>query len=260
MKYTRGFESPKANIVKEKALCGDLVLSVSPATCGSSEAAITAAIAGDDQKFTRNVQVKLVTASNELHSWFNDTLGIAATKTGSGTAAIEDSATTVSLVDGVGTVTMEYTGTWDSGAMQTETIEVINECTTAGDITVAVTATTLLGDDSGASVTVALLTTDDTVTKVAEKIVAEINGDETLSAVFTASNAEGVITLTANEKAANDASLSIAVTPGDTGVTVGSSNNGTAGDVPDTATLTVTGGTILGYSVTNKTSVDTLID
>ena len=115
-------------------------------------------------------------------------------------------------------------------AAQTETIEVTNGCTTTEEISVAVTATALLGDESGESVTVALDSTDhNTVTLVAAAVVEALNANEVIGAVFEASNAEGVITLTAKEPAANDDSLAIAFTVGTSGVTVGASTNGTAG-------------------------------
>lgn len=114
-------------------------------------------------------------------------------------------------------------------AAQTETIAVTAGCGTAGDITVAVTAGTLLGADSPASVTVALTTAMDTVAEVAAAIVAALNDDDKIGAVFTASNEAGVITLAAKTPAANDSTLAMAVTAGSTGVTVGSSTNGTTG-------------------------------
>jgi hypothetical protein len=115
-------------------------------------------------------------------------------------------------------------------AAQTETIEVTNACTKTEEISVAVTATTLLGDDSGASVTVALDSTEHaTVALVAAAVVKALNENEIISAVFEASNAEGVITLAAKEPAANDSSLAIVFTPGTSGVTVGSSTAGTTG-------------------------------
>ncbi len=115
-------------------------------------------------------------------------------------------------------------------AQQTETIEVTNRCTTSGDIGVAVTATTLLGTDSGKSVTVTLDSAEHTtVALVAEAVVEALNENDVIGAVFTASNVEGVITLKANEPLANDASLAIAFTVGSTGVTAGGSTNGTSG-------------------------------
>jgi hypothetical protein len=118
-------------------------------------------------------------------------------------------------------------------AQQTETIQVTQGCSTAGDITVTITATTLLGEESRAQVTVTLSATEhDTAAKVATAIVEALNEDDVISAVFTASVTgvgEDTVTLTANEPAANDSSLAIAVDPGSTGMTVGSSTDGTSG-------------------------------
>jgi hypothetical protein len=114
-------------------------------------------------------------------------------------------------------------------AAQTETIEVTKAPENDGDITVTVTAVAL-GDDSPVSVTVSLeAAVHDDVTKTAEAIVTELNDDNDIGAAFTASNEAGVITLTANEPAANDENLAIAVNAGETGMTVGSSTNGTPG-------------------------------
>lgn len=114
-------------------------------------------------------------------------------------------------------------------AAQTETIEVTHGCSTAGDLPVVVTAGTLLGEYSPVTVTVPVTTDMDTATEVAAAVVAALNADETIGEVFTASNAEGVITLAAKTPLANDSTLSIAFTVGDTGVTVGSSTDGTGG-------------------------------
>jgi hypothetical protein len=116
-------------------------------------------------------------------------------------------------------------------AAQTETIQVTAGCSSAGDITVTVTATAL-GDDSPAPVTVALTTDDNTAAEVAAKIVDALNDDDTINAAFIASVTgvgEDTVTLTAKVPAVNDTNLSIAVTAGSTGVTVGASTNGTAG-------------------------------
>ena len=115
-------------------------------------------------------------------------------------------------------------------AAQTVTIEVTKGCTTTGEIAVAVNATTLLGEDSGESVTVALDSTEHTtVTSVATAVVEALNGNDVIGAVFEASNAEGVITLATKEPVANDSSLAIAFTAGTSGVTVGSSTAGATG-------------------------------
>jgi len=119
-------------------------------------------------------------------------------------------------------------------AKQTETIKITNGCTsTDGNITVRVTATTLLGSDSPREVTVALTTTNHgTAAKVAAAIVAALNADEKVGAVFNATvTGEGndTVQLETKEPVANDSSLAFSITAGSTGVTVGSSTNGTTG-------------------------------
>lgn len=122
-------------------------------------------------------------------------------------------------------------------AKQTETIQVTAGCGTSGDIAVAVTATTLLGAKSGASVTVTLDNTEHSgADDVAAAVVEALNEDADISAVFTASvtgDDDDTVLLTANEYAANDSSLTIAFTVNSTQVTVGSSTNGTSGTAED---------------------------
>lgn len=122
----------------EKALAGDIVLSVTPATLGSSAAKIAAAVADDAEKFVRTVKFELKDAAGNIHTWFNGdiALTIAETTAGDGTASIADSATEVSLVEGVGSIDIEYIGTW--AAADTSTLT-----TTQRDITgVTITAKT----------------------------------------------------------------------------------------------------------------------
>lgn len=108
----------------EKALNGDMVLTLTPATTGSSAAAVAAAIGGSAAKFTRTVTVTLKTAAGEVCTFLNGTFAIAVTENtaGNGTSAIAGSATTVTLTEGVGTVTIEYIGTWATGDTQTLTV------------------------------------------------------------------------------------------------------------------------------------------
>lgn len=116
------------------------------------------------------------------------------------------------------------------GETQTETIAITAPCTIDGEITVTVTATTLLGTSSPKSVIVPLASeTHTTVTKVAAAIVTVLNTDSVISTVFSAGYIAGIITLKTKTVSSNDATLAIAVTVGDTGVTVGSSTNGTSG-------------------------------
>jgi hypothetical protein len=108
--------------LRDKALSGDLVLSVSPATLGSSAAAVNAAIGGAAAKFTRTVVIELQAANGDVHTWFDGTFAIAATKSSSGTVAIAGGISVATLVNGRAVVTLEYTGTWASADTQTLTV------------------------------------------------------------------------------------------------------------------------------------------
>lgn len=125
-------------------------------------------------------------------------------------------------------------------AKQTETIQVTAGCSTAGDLPVVVTATTLLGAASPVTVTVPVTTDMNTASEIAAEVVDALNEDATIGAVFVASvtgAGNDTITLAAKNYAANDATLAIAFTVGDTGVTVGSSTNGTSGVPVDTISV-----------------------
>lgn len=125
-------------------------------------------------------------------------------------------------------------------AKQTETIQVTHGCSTAGDLPVVITATTLLGAASPVTVTVPVTTDMNTAAEIAAAVVAALNEDDDVGGVFVATvtgDDEDTITLTAKNYAANDATLAIAFTVGDTGVTVGSSTNGTSGVPVDTISV-----------------------
>lgn len=108
------------NAIKDKGLSGDLVLAVTPATLGSSAAAVTTAISGAG--FFRTVTIKLVTAANETHDWFSGTFAITIADTATGTAAIVGGGSTATFVNGVATVVIQYTGTWASTNTATFTV------------------------------------------------------------------------------------------------------------------------------------------
>lgn len=116
------------------------------------------------------------------------------------------------------------------GIAQVESIAVTNPCELDGEITVTITATTLLGVNSPKAIVVPLASeTHDSVAKVASAIVNALNNDAVINTVFIASNSGGVIALKAKVAQDNDNTLDIAVTVGDTGVTVGASTAVTAG-------------------------------
>jgi hypothetical protein len=110
--------------LKAAAMSGDMVYAASPATPGSSTAAVLAAIAGAAQKFTRSVTFTLKTAAGDTHTWFSGTVPLTIADNAAGAAAIADSATDATFVAGVATVVVEYTGTWAEGNTSTLTLDV----------------------------------------------------------------------------------------------------------------------------------------
>lgn len=114
------------------------------------------------------------------------------------------------------------------GISQAESIEVTNECTLDGEITVTVTGAPLTGA-SEACVVPLSTESHDTVAKVASAVCDVLNNNADVGAHYVASHLAGVITLVAKVVAVNDATLDIAFTPGTTGVTVGASTAVAAG-------------------------------
>ena len=245
--------------VMQKAMAGDLVLVPSPATLANSAAAITAAItAASDDKFKRTVEVELQTAAGEVHEWFNGTFAIAATETtaGDGASAIADSAETITLTDGKGSVVVEYTGTWAGGTKQVETATASGTATDPGDEEVTVTSARF----AEAEVIEVAIADEDTAEEIAAKIRTALAENKVVSAHFDVSGETTAVILTAKLALANDGTLNIAIAGDVAGVdAAATSANTTAGVAADKQTLTITGGTKLGYTVTNKTSVDTLV-
>lgn len=116
------------------------------------------------------------------------------------------------------------------GVSQTESIEITDPCTTDGEITVTVTASTLLDIASPVNVIVPLAAeTHTTVAKVASAIVDALNNNSDIVAVFVARHDAGVIKLIAKVAKENDGTLDIDITPGTTGVVAGVSTVVVAG-------------------------------
>lgn len=96
-----------------KALSTDIQVSISPAALGSSAAVVNAAINGAAEKFVRTVTVEIVTAAGERHVWLNELITVLVNKTStSGVVASPNVAAGCVITNGVGEVTLEYTGTW----------------------------------------------------------------------------------------------------------------------------------------------------
>ena len=248
-------------IVKEKAMSGDLVLAPSPATLANSAAAINAAIAAaQDDKFKRTVEVELQTEGGDSHEWFNGTFAIAATETtaGNGVSAIAESASTITMVNGKGSVVVEYTGTWAGGTKQVETATASGTATEDAAETVTVTSARFTEPEVIDDIAIA---DTDTAAIIGGKIRAALEANEVVSAHFDVSGEDESIVLTAKLALANDGTLNIAIAGDVEGVDAASTSANTTGGVAaDTQTLTVTGGTKLGYALTHKTSIDTLIE
>jgi hypothetical protein len=101
---------------------GELVLSVTPSTLGSSAAAVNTAIAGDG--FTRDVLVKLVDSNGRTHTWCDKSFSVAASEStaGDGICSIVNSLSTIGLTDGDAKITLRYTGTWAEADTATLTV------------------------------------------------------------------------------------------------------------------------------------------
>jgi len=111
-----------------QAMSGDMVLKCTPATLGSSAAAVAAAIAGDDSKFTRTVTVTLENAAGDVHTWYSGTHDAAAVPTtnGNGTCELVDAAgaseTEIVFANGTATAIIDYTLTWAENDVCTFTV------------------------------------------------------------------------------------------------------------------------------------------
>lgn len=125
------------------------------------------------------------------------------------------------------------------GTSQVETLTATGTCTEAADALVEVTAAGMTGSGTGVAVAMEV---DDTATMQAVKIRAALAAWPALAAMFAVSGTGADIVLTRLIHAANDATLNMAIVPGDaTGVgAVPNSANTTAG-VAEAAGTPVTG-------------------
>lgn len=106
-----------------KAMSGDVVIAVDPATCGSSAEAVNAAIGGEAGKFQRTVHIALADSEGNVYSWFEGSLSIAATKSStSGVVAIDGGGASVSFTNGEADVKLNYTGEWAAADTCTLTV------------------------------------------------------------------------------------------------------------------------------------------
>jgi hypothetical protein len=237
--------------LRDKAMSGDLVWVVTPATVGTT---------ATDAAWERTVHVELQTASGEVHEWFSDVIATGNSIAHSSSAGVATIAETdLDIVDGQALVTI--TGTeadWLGGTAQVDAITCTTAVTAAGTITLTVTALGMVETIVDVVVTTAM----NTVTLVADAAVLALNANSVVGAFFTADNTAGAVSLTAVTPAADDDTLSIVYADDSsaTSVVFGSSSNTAAGVAKETDTYTVAAATILGYSVAEATSVETFED
>lgn len=97
----------------EDALNGDIVMDISPETVGSP-----------DDVTTRTVTVTIQNAAGDTLEWVNAAFATTVSKTddtaGDGSSAL--GSTTLTLVNGVGTITVTYSDTWAADDTQTVTV------------------------------------------------------------------------------------------------------------------------------------------
>jgi hypothetical protein len=111
-------------LLRDKAMSGDMVLTISPATVAPAPRATA---------WTRTVTITLKTAGGDTHTWYNGTLTVSIADTSSaGTATITD--TTPNMVNGVCTVVISSgAAAWLNS--ETDTLTVSNQTILGSTIT-----------------------------------------------------------------------------------------------------------------------------
>jgi hypothetical protein len=159
-------------------------------------------------------------------------------------------------------VTVGASGNTTAGVLpvnQVETIAITHASEGKGTLVFTITASGM--GNSPKAVNVDVDTNDDTTSKVATKVRASLNADTDVSAFFTIGGIGANIILTAKAAAANDATMSIAMTDSPTtAVTIGASADTTAGVPIDT--VSVGWGDKLGlpYMLTHNTVLATYLN
>ena len=231
----------------ESTGAGNITMTVTASGMSNSPKAVTVAVAENDGVNDVGLALRTALAADSDVSSFFTVSGADASAI---LTAITPSANDATLE--MGFVDTDTTGV--TFGASTDTTAGVSP--SAGDITITVTSAGM--DNSPKDVVVAIGETDYTASQVGELVRTALDADEDVSAFFTVGGTGADISLTALVESANDATLEIAFTDTDTtGVTFGSSTDTTAGVAKDTNTLTVAQQTILGYTVAQKTSVET---
>lgn len=209
--------------------------------------------------YVREVVVQLEDSDGNIHDWFNANITVTVAETTAGNGAIAVANLTPAMVNGVTTVPITFSGTFAKGTAQVETATVEGTITKAGDALVTITSKLY---DVAVTELVAV-EIDDNASAIAGKIRTDLANNADITEHFTVSGENAAVVLTAKVNAANDETLNISIENGTgegacEGITDDtSSDNTTAGVAPDTNTLSVSQATILGYTVSAATSVQT---
>ena len=125
-----------------------------------------------------------------------------------------------------------------AGTAQVETATIAGTITTAGNVSVVVTASGMIGSPKTILVPVLV---DDNASAIATKIRTALNADIALKTLYTVGGTTTSVVLTAINKVANDSTLNIAVADGTSvGVTTAASSaNTTAGDAGTIGAVTL---------------------
>ena len=231
------------------AMSGDILWVLSPSVLASD---------ATSDAWERNVVVSLEDSNGHVHDWFTNDIstGVSIANTSvAGDASI--SSTTLGIVNGMATIVVSGDAKdWLGGISQIETITATaGESTGAGNITMTITSATM--ENSPKAVVVPIVE-DDGVNDVGLALRTALEADEDVSAYFTVSGVDASAILTVIDPLANDTTLAFGfIDTATTGVTFGASTNTTAGVAKETDILTVAEATILGYTVSAKTSVET---
>src|SRR5581483_7420858 len=100
---------------------------------------------------------------------------------------------------------------YQGNAQQVETITVVGTATGTGTLTMTVTAAGMSGSPKNVTVNI---TSGDTPTVIAGKIVTALNADSNVSSFFKASSSNANVSITAVLAAANDATMNLALALG----------------------------------------------
>jgi hypothetical protein len=235
----------------ESTGAGDITMTVTAAGMDNSPKDVVVAIGAEDDTVTEVGD--LVRAALELDA------DVSSFFTVSGSAGAVVLTTIIPATDD-GTLDNTFVDTDSTGVTFGASVDTTpGTAPAAGDITMTVTAAAM--DNSPVDVVVAIGATDYDIGDVGALVRAALALDEDVGGFFDVSGTGGIVILTAKTPAGDDATLDNTFVDTDTtGVTFGASVDTQVGVAKETDTLTVAQATIMGYTVSAVTSVETIED